>query len=427
MDLLGLSCENYKPFLGREALEIRPLTVLIGRNSAGKSSLARIPLLLARAFSERAQSPVDLEVDGIDFGDSFEDLIFNRVPHGAITFGVTLGEPDGPPIEVSVRVQYISESMLQVVSEFVLRRLGQDDVQITWQVDSIHPEEHRYRLAVGNRVVKDTRVVFHGLLPVSITANELAPQPALRWLLDKLPEALRSAFSSVGYLGPFREAPLRHYRFPGGSPKGVGPSGKEAPALLGADYLRHRGVVVAAVGDWYREHLGGWQLGVSQSNNLFSLVLRDPNNPNVQVNLADTGTGLSQVLPLVVQRHFESVTGQSGGLEIVEQPELHLHPAAHGDLADLYVDAAKISGTRFLLETHSENFVLRIRRRVAEGSLDRRRVGLYWIDSEPGRGARICPVEILPNGDVATWPKGVFSEDFEEVKAIRAAQRRAAP
>lgn len=54
-------------------------------------------------------------------------------------------------------------------------------------------------------------------------------------------------------------------------------------------------------------------------------------------------------------------------LIVVEEPETHLHPAAHGDLAERFVDSfIEDSNKRYLIETHSQNFVLRLRRLIAE-------------------------------------------------------------
>jgi predicted ATPase len=78
---------------------------------------------------------------------------------------------------------------------------------------------------------------------------------------------------------------------------------------------------------------------------------------------------------------------------------------------------------RFIIETHSENFLLRIRRRIAEKSFDSNQVIIYWINDDPNLGERIQTIQIHENGDVDKWPQGVFSEDFEEVKAIRKAQK----
>lgn len=148
--------------------------------------------------------------------------------------------------------------------------------------------------------------------------------------------------------------------------------------------------------------------------------MRDTSDSSITVNLADVGTGLAQALPLIVQRHLHS--GTDPFLEIVEQPELHLHPTAHGALADLYILAAARGGS-FLVETHSENFTLRVRRRIAERKLGLAadQVAIYWIDGEPTTVKRITIDEA---GEVDFWPEGVFSEDFKEVQLIRRARAK---
>lgn len=152
------------------------------------------------------------------------------------------------------------------------------------------------------------------------------------------------------------------------------------------------------------------------------LFKRNPHEPSTEINIADAGAGIAQILPIVVQRQFEKLSQKTGGLEIVEQPELHLHPAAHADIADLYVDALTHTQSRFIIETHSENFILRIRRRVAEGKLDPKKVILYWVKDEKDAKRKIQPIEIDADGEVDYWPEGVFSEDFQEVREIRKAQ-----
>ncbi len=88
-----------------------------------------------------------------------------------------------------------------------------------------------------------------------------------------------------------------------------------------------------------------------------------------------------------------------------------MHPAFHGDRADDLI--AESAETPALIVTHSEVIVLRIRRRVAEGSLRPDEVAIYWID-----GATERRIELDGHGDVSWWPPGVFSEDFAEVNAI---------
>lgn len=142
----------------------------------------------------------------------------------------------------------------------------------------------------------------------------------------------------------------------------------------------------------------------------------------IRVNLADTGTGVAQALPILVQRAMDDhQPPKRPALEIIEQPELHLRPAAHAALADLYIDGLQQRSSRFLVETHSETFVLRIRRRVAEGRLDPADVGLYFVDHD-GRAAHIRRIELDELGNVDDWPVGIFTEDYDEARALAAAQ-----
>jgi predicted ATPase len=110
-------------------------------------------------------------------------------------------------------------------------------------------------------------------------------------------------------------------------------------------------------------------------------------------------------------------------LYIVEEPELHLHPAAHAQLADLYLRAAKTTGNRFLIETHSESLLLRLRRRIAEELASPDDVGVYFVEHD-GRTASARRIFVDESGMLSFWPDGVFTEDFEEVRALTQAQMR---
>ncbi|MCP4104073.1 MAG: AAA family ATPase [Desulfobacteraceae bacterium] len=424
MKLTAISFENYKSFQKRQSIEIRPLTILIGRNSSGKSVIARLPLLLAHALSDRAESPLDLECEGIDYASSFADFVHNRLPHGAVSIGAKFLEPKRKgtlfqkrkEIELSAKVQHFDEYKLQMVAQFELKYAEPFTIELIWAGTDPLEDNSLYRNEITGQ---NCQASFRGLLPFGV---QNADKTALL-LIEPLINEFQQLFESTTYLGPFRKEPKRIYRFPGGIVRRVGFGGERAPELLGHDFLRQKGKVLSAVGEWFSKHLGGWPLDLSHQGDMFSLVLRNPENPSMEINIADVGTGIAQVLPIVVQRQFEAVTGTKSSLEIVEQPELQLHPGAHGDLADLYVNAVQNSGISFIIETHSENFILRIRRRIAEEKLDPEKVIIYWINDEPGSVRNAEPIHIEADGEVDFWPTKVFAEDFEEVRAIRKAQK----
>ncbi len=424
---------TYKAFKRMQRVELGRLTLLTGRNSSGKSAVARFPLLLGQAF--RA-TPVPIDLDSlrefIDLGGSFVDLVHGRSEHGAIQIGgVFQVESTEPPVEILATVQNFRELMLQIVTHWQIGPAGATKpwVKLEWAgTDLSESERQPYRgtwsLGESSGEILTQKLGFQGIFPALESGtdwmNNLVPGVDLPSKIVELSDLSRR----VNYLGPFRPTPERSYRMPGGHLRHVGAGGGKAAPLLAADSLRNQGRVVEAVADWYEQNLGGWRLDVQREGSQFALVLRSKTDRSIEINLADTGAGMSQVLPIVVQRCLDASSSDGEGLEIVEQPELHLHPAAHGPLADLFLDAITRNPNRqFLIETHSENFLLRVRRRIAEGLLSRDAVRMYWVDDRAGGGSQVVPIDLHENGDVSNWPEGVFSEDFEELRHIRRAQR----
>jgi hypothetical protein len=425
--LTRLSVERYKCFAQREDLEIRPLTLLIGRNSSGKSVLARLPLLLRHALSGQSVAPLDLEVEGVSFGGSFVDLVYGRARHGSVGLGFRAENEHGDAYEWWFEVQHFDEARLQVLKR--LHIVGGDHGEAHLVCDlsaTTHPSRPLYDIPGVGTYPIDFNGIVTGEFPAPLNRRleQLGVIPQQLGFLIGTPPLARAAFNPLRYLGPFRQVARRDYGYPGGQLHDVGPSGSRAPEVLGSDSVQQERRILTAVAGFYETHLGGRRLDVEDRGDRFSLVVRGSDEAQGAVNLVDAGVGLSQALPLVVQRHLDAASGSSG-LEIVEQPELHLHPAAHAALADLYVEAIRPRPCpRFIIETHSENFLLRIRRRIAEEQISADDVALYWIDDSSGDGSRVQRISIDTKGDVDHWPRGVFSEDFEEVKAMRRAQQR---
>ena len=422
-----LSFEHYKAFRGRHTLEIRPLTVLIGRNSSGKSVITRLPLLIARSLSRYVEGGIALKFDQVDFGNSFLDLIYGRSTNGSISLGATITEG----LQFTTKIQYFDEYKLPVVVYCALTSTKNKDrptEKIEFKItENFDPREKKIYQVTCGEVSQEVLFDFNGILPLFKSSRSDDLRSFIQTCGDNfaLPifDSLPHLFDAITYLGPFRDKPERIYIAPEGNTTSIGMGGVKTPFLLADDLLRTKGKLLEKVGMWFKDYLGGWRLNIqslSLRNEVFSIVLE---KGDISVNIADVGTGIAQVLPIVVQRQLALMAGGTQDtLEIVEQPELHLHPAAHGDIADLYM--AGLNGhRRFLIETHSENFLLRIRRRIAEGQFNHQDVIIYWINDDPSEGERIQAIHIDERGEVDKWPRGVFSEDFYEVRAIRRAQQ----
>lgn len=407
MSLSQLTFKRYKAFARREVLDIRPLTILIGRNNSGKSTIARLPVLLGQAFSRDATGPLELSAGGLDFGGSLLDLIHGRSVHGSINLGFRVD--DGTRwFDWKFKLQHFDEYKLQSIDIAQVQSSAGERVRLVRESTDPRPPRQRYTDEHG----RQRTLQFNGLQPDGDDVPTL--------FMDALPCTLNS-LRSIRYLGPFRERPARFYVYSTRPPSDVGPLGNAAPSILGDDDLRGDGQLIQRVSRLFEVALGTGAVEVARHGDNFAVTIRD-RFTNTPINLVDTGVGLGQVLPLVVQRMLDIDT-ESSGVEIVEQPELHLHPQAHGALADLYINAlASGTRTRFLIETHAENILLRIRRRVAERVIAPEQVSIYWIRTSSGEQSRILPIQVDGAGELDVWPRGVFAEDFEEARAIARAR-----
>lgn len=138
---------------------------------------------------------------------------------------------------------------------------------------------------------------------------------------------------------------------------------------------------------------------------------------------SEVGLGISQVVPVVA-----AALAQEGRLILVEQPELHLHPAMQAELGDLFIESALGSQQNtWIIETHSEHVLLRIMRRIRETSERRLPDGKPHIHPEDvsvcfverdGESSRIYQVPLDERGMITRpWPGGFFEEGFREVFA----------
>ncbi len=419
MSLVRMALTNYRCFAKRLDIELRPVTVVLGRNNSGKSALVRAPLVFSTGFLADSPTPLDLDLLGEEILDSFTDLVYGGRPHGSIRFELELDqEGEESPALLDTTVQNVDEYRLQIISSLSMR-VGESEVQLEWEQDDPRRDKRLYTIAADGQAYPHVPVRFAGLLPKIIdwASSDHQPNSSVTKMVNR---ATTWSLGPVRYLGPFRDRPARRYRLPAKMPAGVGSTGEYSALILASDLARQKGQLIQRVNESLTAHVPGWHIDVIERGGMYTIVLKSDNDM-LEINLADTGNGVSQVLPIFVQRAIDIVNPPSERtLEIVEQPELHLHPAAHAPLADVYLQAALQGDVRFLIETHSETFLLRLRRRVAEG-VDPETVAIYFVENH-NAAASARRIRLDEDGNVDYWPQGIFSEDYAETKALARAQ-----
>jgi len=129
-------------------------------------------------------------------------------------------------------------------------------------------------------------------------------------------------------------------------------------------------------------------------------------DPNDLVNIADVGSAVSQILPVLVAL----MIAHQNQLIHIEQPELHLHPRAQWKLGQLLADTAN-RGVRLVIETHSSLLLQGILTCVAKGAISPENVALHWFARNEEGVTRVKTANLDSEGRVGDWPA-----DFDEVE-----------
>jgi predicted ATPase len=391
MKLQAISFKNYKAFVEEQKFEIKPITIIIGKNSSGKSAIAKLFTLLEGSLSGNISEPLRLSNNKVVLGNEFRDLLYNREPS---LLTVKAHFQDDSTLEVDVANERGNSPLLAIY------RWSYKGETYTRTSDSnIYTDEE------GRKFL----IFFNGFIPKSIKSVDGGEVgiPDMDVSLD------------VDYIGPFRLFPERTFSLTGEinfSKTGI--KGENAYTILGTSKLIDS-EIHKLVGKWYADHFDGWELDVVNAGPYIELRLKKNGS---DVNIVDVGQGMSQALPLVVR----SMLHKTGSIIVLEQPELHLHPAAHADMAELFALSSKAYKQSFIIETHSENILLRIRKLVVENHFDfsKEDVVVYWVTDSATQGQTLEKITIDEDGMLSNWPDGVFTENVHEITAIQEAISR---
>lgn len=234
------------------------------------------------------------------------------------------------------------------------------------------------------------------------------------------------------YIGPLRAIPPRGFLYERAGRITSWADGLAAWDLLLADRL----TLVERTNDWLRKLNVGCKVVVQQlfeGNADAEDVAGGHVDKTVRRLLLDTGAGsfvlpsevgagISQLIPVVVA----AIEGR-GGLSLVEQPEIHVHPAVQVGLGDLLIEAATrdVGKRALVIETHSEHLILRLLRRIRETTdkelereapaFSRDNLSVLYVEGDTS-GVRVRRLRVDERGEfVDRWPKGFFAERMEEL------------
>ncbi len=414
--ITAISVQGFKSLYNETRVEVRPLTILAGANSSGKSSIMQ-PLLLLKQTLEATYDPGPLLLDGPNVHLGAVDQFLSRLSPEGASASLLL------TLEVGEIGQLTSIFTKKQDSGFALAATTYDGGETTY---SLWPGmQHNDILAVISPDIDEVRraalsiegkssewgvVRFRCFLGIGL--HPVAEQ-ADRWIMVHLPQT--SAFEvhvrRLIHIPGLRGNPERTYR--------TTATGPEFPGTF-----EH--YVASVIHHWQQREDPRWR-ELSRALQTLGLTwkvearLLDDTRVELRigrlprsarggardlVSIADVGFGVSQVLPVLVAL----LAAEPGQLVYLEQPEIHLHPRAQAALAQVLADAA-IRGVRVVAETHSAVLLLAVQALVAEGKLPPGLVKLHWFERGQDGATKITSADLDEAGAFGEdWP-----EDFADV------------
>jgi hypothetical protein len=416
MPLTAFSVEKYRSFKRRTRIEVRPLTLVFGYNATGKSALLRVlPLLRDTLKSESVGVHMGLEAGR---GGSFPQLLSRLT--SSPTLAVELEEGD---LHARYELLYLADQRRQALVAASRAQAGVTQ-RLKWTTVDM-----RYELRSPGRPPRELTLDVKGL---TLTEQAGGATP-LHWTLPGAKD-----LADVQWLDAVRARVQRSERYEGPDDRHLKRDGRNAPLLLARAKLDRRASFEVTQA-FYRDHLRH-VLNVQEQGDLFEVVVSPPlRSPDVlpsalgsaderpmlsplsafAVPLMDTGEGLSQVLPIVLAL-ARAATKEGPRTLVLEQPELHLHPARQEALTRWICElVSKRQGPKVMLETHAENVLLGVMLAVLDGVLTPDDVLIYWVyqdDAGESFAERVTLDELArPQG---LWPPDVFHEGSEIARKV---------
>ncbi|MQB37237.1 DUF3696 domain-containing protein [Agrobacterium tumefaciens] len=237
------------------------------------------------------------------------------------------------------------------------------------------------------------------------------------------------------YVGPLRDEPKPIYALQAlSTPTDVGPKGELTAAVLQlnekrsviyvpASCFQSDEVAMVKADVTLREALVDWlkYLGIAHDFNAsekgkFGHELQIKTHPSLEFqDLTNVGVGVSQVLPVLVA----CLLADPGSTIILEQPELHLHPAVQARLADFFISMGLL-GKQCIIETHGEHIIDRLRFRIAsaeQSDFILENLKIFSFQQSDG-STSFEDIEISKYGAIKNWPEGFFDQGMRESERI---------
>lgn len=404
-----IAVSGFKSLVEECAIDIRPLTILAGANSSGKSSIMQ-PLLMLKQTLEAPYDPGPLLIDGPNVQFTSAEQFLSKLVNEERTdrFQIRIETHDYDSYSTATTFSK-GQSGIELVE---MTAKSKSEVHPSWPPKPItlYPEMSLEEI----RVLADQRLIPEGSNAVIRSRCFLYTGHPGGYVSVVGAAGLHSYILNSIHLPGLRGNPERTYKPASTGPQYPGTFEHYTASIIN-EWQETRDECLETLADALHALGLTGQVGTKKIDDtrIELQVGRLPLLPasggkrggTDMVSIADVGFGVSQVLPVLVAL----IVAEPGQLVYLEQPELHLHPRAQVVLAQVLADAAK-RGVRVVAETHSSLLLLAVQTLVAEGSLPPELVKLHWFTRDENGATKIDTADLDETGAYGDWP-----EDFDDV------------
>lgn len=431
----NIGLENFKCFNSVSNIEFSKLTILTGANSSGKTSVIDAVLMILQT----PQFPLSLDFNGdlIELGN-FNETVFNHVTDNVIRISLSIDDVDGDDV-YSVQTAWRSASKsglaelvkLEIKSSYFSLSLreketGSDKAILDIDYDPTKNKElsrHIERNAIARARQKyesadDSDLIlseFDRFVELNYTKRQIKGFEISNETKDKiehqmllhicgiLHSAIYSIKENLNFIGSYRTPAQRIYTEKNISNGKIASSGEGFVQQLltwrdnDIDKFNNVTATMQQLGLLYEikpERIDGGHFKMS--------VKTTEKTPFVA--LSDVGFGISQLLPIIVS---DAELGENSTL-VVSQPEVHLHPSVQAQLANYFTSQIYSKRRNYIIETHSEYLLNRLRLLIAKGELKAGDLKVFYINREKDETG-IHEIQFLKNGQIVGAPEDFFN------------------
>ncbi len=437
------SLTNFKGIKNLEDLELFPLTILVGKNSCGKSSILHSLLLLKQSL-ENVNQEKALTIDGkyIKYSN-LKEMTFGQptISKCEISFQFESNLDDvKKKISLSYKSKKIEDHQEVILSKYIIeennkklnllkinkKNIKKDSFGLNILDNSDNIQIHNTKFLPDSFdisvIVKNNPVTDTTNNPTNNSINTYKVQMPVSLFYDDfvyIQSELKDLLKNIKFLSPIRAIPNRAYLHYSDDSDELLDDGSNSAHILWTKRNKtvklknKKTTLIKAVNQCIKLLELSQEITPERIGKItYQLNLKEKSF-NKNVSISDVGFGYSQILPVILI----GLLNNDDNLILVEQPEIHLHPSSAANLADLFLSFIE-DKKRFLIETHSQEFINRLRLRVIENPELKSKINIVFIDQDKENGAIAKQFNIDENGMFPEWPNGFIDESEKLATAI---------